>query len=1186
MRRLCLVACTVYLSLAGVALLRAASAAPPAPAQGIAVLASSLGTDVAPERLADFVQEAHFSPVVLDWAWITAHWEGTNADALARFLDLLAARNVPVAAMYRPRFLDQPTVPIQTDAAGKPAFGHGYYICFSSPAARQWGIAWGTKILRKFPQLNEIIIYNPLNQCQCDACVRAAKGNPYAHYDAVWKFLAEAKATWREQRPGVKLGVVFVNDPEFWKRGAGILDVAHPFLFVTADADLQKDAAEARACRDLLPGTAGSCLAKVTWGPNDKVSPARLAEFDRVATDAGLPYFLWTYDTLFSSSLYNPMDVMQALRLGQDRRVARAPQPVKAEQPAPAPAPAPATKETSTPAPQAGVGEFGNLTYSPAQIASISVEGFLQRMRPVEPGYQPFAAMNALIEKGKAAHGAARDAILSSVIAVVKDPTRPYEQRWQSCYVLGGIEDDRAVPTLLSTLQHDEALTGFAAETLAGFYLRNKRAAIHEALLQAAQANPAIREILERRLRELPDGSPAPAVSASQRRLQEVLNTPTEVLLWRMLYPDQDAQTDNFGAMNALLQKAKASDPEERKLILTLVSQAMQDPRHPESRRWQCCYVLSGSYDESVIPDLAKVLRTEKSELMRSIAAEALADCLRDFPRSAARDALLQAARTDRSPKVREVLTRRLGPSLPALEAAPAAPPATAEVPAGEYSPLQVQSLSAEALLQRLATKEEGYNDFAAMHALSQKMTDDQAAGRRQVLSLVVATMKDTRRSIYQRWQCCYVISGSGDERGVPDLIPMLRDPSATMRGVAAEALAQFPKNAAAHDALLQAAREETDPTVREVLTRRLGAETPAAAPAPVAAPAQAVKELAPNGPPVPPPGPARPVTKPLPWPFPGGQEDQNIFNNYQQATDIYIHCGLDFIHDAGTPVLAVDSGYVAVIATNYPQWITHHFFIVTRKPDDTEGWCYTHLDPRTFTFKQGDYVRQGQRLGSLVDFSVGNQPGVSHLHLHYVRFSRASGKLIVHSLLDPLYFFDWKDTEAPTFQPLRFVVDGTPQLFEADRAGLITVSGKVDILAAVADSAFPGQLTDYGVPVVMFSISDGRHTLQKLTVDHRGDVGDETRVKPLYLSPEQTKAFFEPYAFPRYHLLRVTKTDGDGRITAADASQCWDTTQVDARGRPLWPNGRYSVNVYAWDIAGNRAVVGAVVRVRNRWGE
>ena len=226
--------------------------------------------------------------------------------------------------------------------------------------------------------------------------------------------------------------------------------------------------------------------------------------------------------------------------------------------------------------------------------------------------------------------------------------------------------------------------------------------------------------------------------------------------------------------------------------------------------------------------------------------------------------------------------------------------------------------------------------------------------------------------------------------------------------------------------------------------------------------------------------------------------------------------------------------------------------------------------------------MRQGQRLGSLVDFSVGDQPGVAHLHLHYVRFSMDErGKVTVHSLLDPLYFFDWKDTQPPVLQPLRFVPDGAYEGFASGGDGVVTVWGRVDVLAAIADSAFPGHVGNLGVPVVMLSISDGTHTMQKLVLDHRGDVGNETQVKPLYLSFEEKTFFLNPDAFPRYQMLRVTKTDGDGRIEPRDAAQCWDTTARDAAGKPLWPDGPYWVNVYAWDIAGNRAATGAVVRVR-----
>ncbi|MCJ7751675.1 MAG: peptidoglycan DD-metalloendopeptidase family protein, partial [Armatimonadetes bacterium] len=694
----------------------------------------------------------------------------------------------------------------------------------------------------------------------------------------------------------------------------------------------------------------------------------------------------------------------------------------------------------------------------------------------------------------------------------------------------------------------------------------------------------------------------AAAAQSVDRRYSadEIRNTPAEVFLERMVRPEPGYW--RFAALKALAEKATESDAATKGQILSTAIAVMKDTSRPLDQRWQCCYVISDSLYESGVPDLIEVLLHDESEIVRSVAAEALGDLDKNAKSASAHGGLLEAARHETSTRVREVLARRLGSELPAVEPrpAPVAPPIPAQIPestpasgspssfAGTtnppggfhrgdsmYTAQQIETSSTEVFLERMVYPEEGYNQFAALNALIQKVKEASPATRKRIMSLVIATMHDRSRLPYQRWQCCKVISDSQYEPGVPDLIEVfLHDESDTVRGVAGEALSQFPESEAARQAL-QAAGAGAGPAA---------GRTPAAARSTTPAVTRAVEELAPTGPPQPPPGPAVPVAEPLPWPFPGGQEDQEIFNNYQQATDIYIHCGLDFIHPAGTPVTAVESGYVAAIYTNYPQWVTHYFFMVTPQKGGNEGWCYTHLDPRTFTFREGDFVRQGQRLGSLVDFSVGDQPGVSHLHLHYVRFSRdASGKVNVHSLLDPLYFFDWRDTEPPLFQPLRFVTEDMTRQFQADSDGVVTVSGKVEILATVADSAYPGHVGNLGVPVVMTSISDGVHTFQALVLDHRGDVGDETRVRPLYLSYDERKAFLNPDSFPRYQMLRVTKTDGDGRITARDASTCWDTTARGRDGDPLWPDGRYAANVYAWDIAGNKALAGAVVQVRNR---
>lgn len=148
--------------------------------------------------------------------------------------------------------------------------------------------------------------------------------------------------------------------------------------------------------------------------------------------------------------------------------------------------------------------------------------------------------------------------------------------------------------------------------------------------------------------------------------------------------------------------------------------------------------------------------------------------------------------------------------------------------PSGDamYTPDQIRATSAETFLERMLYAEPGYWKFAALNALAQKAKDSRGKARRSILSLVTGAMHDKSRPVYQRWQCCYVLRDCGDARAVPDLIKiLLHDENEVIRSVAAEAVAGFSRSAEAHEALLQADRQETSPRVREVLDRHLGQE-------------------------------------------------------------------------------------------------------------------------------------------------------------------------------------------------------------------------------------------------------------------------------------------------------------------------------------------------------------------------
>lgn len=282
---------------------------PTTPTRGLAVLASDIGDPYAVDDLAAFITAGSFGPIFVDWAWITHHWDRTDFGAVQELVQTLKGRGVHVAAMYRPRFLQNPTVPVQVKSDGSPATSHGHEIRFTSPEARDWGAAWGREILRRCPGFDEIVIYNPRNMD------RSPEADPDAPYAPVAQFLEEARAAWRDVNPGVRLGVVYMNDPGFWGAVIDVIDVAHPFLLVQEDTDVGVETFEATRLAPVLGDKAGAYLAKVTWGENDKVAPAYLQAFDAHTRQYGFSYVFWTFGTLFDSELYDPSAVARALGL-------------------------------------------------------------------------------------------------------------------------------------------------------------------------------------------------------------------------------------------------------------------------------------------------------------------------------------------------------------------------------------------------------------------------------------------------------------------------------------------------------------------------------------------------------------------------------------------------------------------------------------------------------------------------------------------------------------------------------------------------------------------------------------------------------------------------------------------------------------------------------------------------------
>jgi hypothetical protein len=265
--------------------------------------------------------------------------------------------------------------------------------------------------------------------------------------------------------------VVFEATPGFWARGEGICDVAHPYLYVLASADFGKGMAAAAAIRDRWRGRMGPCLAKVTWGPEDKVTPAELAAFDGLARQRDLPYFFWTADTLFlDGTLYDPPAVAQALGLDYT-----ALEPSRQRLAAGAAPPEPGK------------------SYSVEEVRTTPAAVLFERLTaPPEPGYDQFAALRALIAKAASGDPATAGPVIEGAKAVIRARGPDSRQRWLCCYVLSGSGDKRVVPVLAEALLGDpeETVRAVAACAIGVFATPEATAALKQA--EQSEKSPVV----------------------------------------------------------------------------------------------------------------------------------------------------------------------------------------------------------------------------------------------------------------------------------------------------------------------------------------------------------------------------------------------------------------------------------------------------------------------------------------------------------------------------------------------------------------------------------------------------------------------------------------------------------------------------------------------------------------------
>jgi serine/threonine protein kinase len=133
----------------------------------------------------------------------------------------------------------------------------------------------------------------------------------------------------------------------------------------------------------------------------------------------------------------------------------------------------------------------------------------------------------------------------------------------------------------------------------------------------------------------------------------------------------------------------------------------------------------------------------------------------------------------------------------------------------------EIRNVSVEEWFKRLGSESDA--GFIALNALARKAKQG-AEIREAIVRKAIVTIDDPLENEFRRWQCCYLLSGLGDNRGIPAIARALKDQSETVRAVAACALGEF-EASDVRAMLEEAARSEKSARVLEEIRKALNGD-------------------------------------------------------------------------------------------------------------------------------------------------------------------------------------------------------------------------------------------------------------------------------------------------------------------------------------------------------------------------
>jgi hypothetical protein len=256
------------------------------------VLSSSIGREVNAAELLAFIDACRINLVVVDFAWVTHHWQRTDLPAVEHLCLQLRRRGVRVAAMYRPRVLRPQEARVHYAIGPGGAAADHNELCFAHEDSCAWASGLGSRILAALPSVDRLILYNVRATCACERC-RNGAGREHAE-----AFVRRCRDEWRRVRTGVLVGHVGVGG-EY----ADAVDFLCPFVAVNRVLDEPFDpapsvarAAELAAARgpeNVLP------LMKVCWAAETRNDAADVARAIGSCEHSRVGFILWYYEWIF-----------------------------------------------------------------------------------------------------------------------------------------------------------------------------------------------------------------------------------------------------------------------------------------------------------------------------------------------------------------------------------------------------------------------------------------------------------------------------------------------------------------------------------------------------------------------------------------------------------------------------------------------------------------------------------------------------------------------------------------------------------------------------------------------------------------------------------------------------------------------------------------------------------------------